>query len=389
MPTVYRRRKAEGTYAETFTADIWIDGTKFSRGTGKTTRRDAEKRASELEIEIRQELARKHQPLTLDTMMGKYWEEHAGALPSAKSVRYHIERLLEILGRDKPLSEFGNADVNRYVVTRSRMPVTRSTINRELDVLQSAYCMARDRWEHPVRAIRWRDHRFPADDRREVTLTLGEASEAIRLAATKSRDVADAIEMTIYTGVRKNELETLTSARVDLPSRRAYVLAKRKARQGHRERPIFLSTPAMALLSERMAAASHPDVPLFDLTNDRKVWEWVRAEIGRPEVRWHDLRHTHGTLLGKTTDNTRIIQKQLGHTNPGTSLRYVHTDHAQVVEAVETIPALSPRRWLEHPDAGNGVNPPASTTSTLGATEESAPKTAENTGLLEQITASV
>lgn len=398
MPTVYRRRKSDGTYAETFTADIWIGGNKFSRGTGKTTRRDAEKRAAELETEIRQELAQQHEPLTLDTLMGKYWDEHAGALPSANSVKYHIERLLEILGRDKPLAELGNADINRYVTTRRRMfvivrakkatkkapkLVTPATINRELDVLQAAYLKARDSWEHPVRPINWGDHRFPADDKKAITLTLDEAREVIRLAATKSLDVADAIELAIYTGVRRNELQTITKARVDLEERRVTVLAKRKARQGYRERPVYLSTAAVALLAERVTPDMAPDAKLFRLKNCRKIWEWARAEIGRPEVRWHDLRHTHGTLLGKTTDNTRIIQKQLGHANPQTSLRYVHTDHAQVVEAVETIPALSSRRMLVEIDAENGAIPPAQTTSNGDIRVKTPQETQVNTAIPE------
>jgi hypothetical protein len=72
-------------------------------------------------------------------MMGKYWVEHAKKLPSANSVKYHIHRLLEIMGRDKPLADLGNADVHRYVIMRSKMPVSHATINRELDVLCSAY----------------------------------------------------------------------------------------------------------------------------------------------------------------------------------------------------------------------------------------------------------
>ena len=373
MPTVYQRRKPDGTLAKVFTTDIWIGGAKFSRSTRKRVRRDAEKEAITIEAEIRADLARRHEPLTLDTMMGKYWKEHAKALPSAKSVKYHIRRLLEIIGRHKPLADLSNKDVNHYVITRSKMPVGRSTINRELDVLQAAYIKARDSWEHPVRAINWGDHRFPADDKREITLSLDEARGAILLAKTRSRDVADAIELTVYTGVRKNELQTLTKARVNLSERKAIVLAKRKARQGYRERPVFLSTPAVALLAERIIPDMDPDAPLFDLTNSRKVWEWVRIQIGRPDVRWHDLRHTHGTLLGKTTDNTRIIQKQLGHTNPGTSLRYVHTDHAQVVEAVETIPALSDRKIVAlRPEAEIDDQPPSSATSRKGHTGKSA-----------------
>lgn len=372
MPTVYKRRKADGTFAEVFTADIWINGAKFSRSTHCRVRREAEKQAAEEEAKIRQALARKHEPLTIDTMMGRYWRDHAKKLPSAKSVKYHIERLLEIMGRDKPLEQMGNADVNRYVTTRSKMPVSPATINRELDVLCSAYMMARDRWEHPVRPIRWKDHRFPASDHREITLTVEEARRAIGLLAPRSRDMADAVELTIYTGVRKNELETLACGRVNLVERVAIVLAKRKARQGYRERPVYLSTAAVALLAERIPADADPDALVFDLTNARKLWEWVRVEIGRPEVRWHDLRHTHGTLLGKTTD-VRIIKTQLGHTHLSTTMRYVHTDHARALEAVETIPPLTDRKVVAlRSDAEIKDEPPSNATSIKSNTEKSA-----------------
>ena len=183
---------------------------------------------------------------------------------------------------------------------RAKMPVSHATINRELDVLCSAYMMARNLWEHPVRPIRWKDHRFPASERKEATLNIDEAKRAIALLAPRSPDMADAVELTVYTGMRKNELETLICGRVNLSERKVTVLAKRKARQTYRERPVFLNTAAIALLAERIVGKAPEDF-VFNLTNARKLWEWVRAEIGRPDVRWHDLRHTHGTLLGKTT----------------------------------------------------------------------------------------
>lgn len=389
MPTVYRRRKPDGTRAEVYTTDLWLNGKKFSRSTGCRVEREAKKRASEIEAEIRQAIARRYEPLTVDTMMGRYWADHAGKLPSANSVRYHIERLLEIIGRERPLAELGNADVHRYVVTRSQMPVSHATINRELDVLCSAYMMARDRWEHPVRPIRWKDHRFPASDHREITLTVEEGRRAVQLLAPRSRDMADAVELTIYTGMRKNELETLTCGRVDLVARRLTVLAKRKARQGHRERPVYLSTAAVALLAERIPLNADPDALVFDLTNARKLWEWVRAEIGRPDVRWHDLRHTHGTLLGKTTD-VRIIKTQLGHTHLSTTMRYVHTDHALAIEAVETIPALTDRKVVAlRPDAEIKDEPPSNATSRFRFRIKAPRKNLSNTGFHRNKPASV
>ena len=45
------------------------------------------------------------------------------------------------------------------------------------------------------------------------------------------------------------------------------------------------------------------------------------------------------------------------------SKRYVDTDQAQVIEAVETIPALTERKVVGLPDAENRPIPPAITTS--------------------------
>lgn len=352
MPTVYRRRRPDGTTAETFTADLWIAGCKYARSTGKRTKREAEKRAVELESEVRAELARQHEPLTIDTALGRYWKEHAERLPSAKSVKYHLARLISILEPAKPLDQLSNADVNDYVVKRRDMMQSRvkeakrispATINRELDVLQAAYIMARDSWEHPVRPIDWGRHRMPVDDRPEATLSADEARRAVEWLRARNLDLADALELTFYTGVRFNEMLTLTCGRVNLDKRHMTVLAKRKARQGYRERRVWLSTAAVALLAERIPEGAKAGDLVFRLVNVRKTWEACRKEIGRPEVRWHDLRHSHGTLLGELGD-VMVVQRQLGHTNVHTSMRYIHSGARATSEAVEKIPALTERK---------------------------------------------
>jgi integrase len=381
MPTVYQRRKPDGTLAKTFTADIWINGKKFPRSTGCKTRRDAEKKAIAIEAQLRRELASQHEPLTLDSMMAKYWDQHAAELPSSSSVKYHIARLLDILGKDKPLAELSNKDVNQYVNTRKKMLTTSRakagkkkqapklvsphTINRELDVLQAAYIRARDLWEHPVRPIKWGEHRLEKPERGNHTLSAEETLKAVQLAKTKSRDMADAIELSYYTGVRQKELQTIIPARVSLADRKMVVLAKRKARQEYRERTVFLSTAAVALLAERMVPGMDPNRPIFNLSNGRKIWEWVRAQIGRTDVRWHDLRHTHASMLGKITKDPLVVKQQLGHTQVSTSMDYIHTENAQVLEGVEAIPRLTDRKVvLLRPDAENSLEPPTQATNT-------------------------
>jgi len=219
-----------------------------------------------------------------------------------------------------------------------------ATINRELDVLCAMHIRARDVWEHPVRPIKWGLHRLEARKKKDNTLNAVEARSAVLLARTKNRDVADCIELSFYTGVRQNELMTVLPSRVNLAARTMVVLAKRKAKQEWRERTVYLNTVAVALLAERLENSINDLEPIFRFKNGRKIWDWVRHQIGRPKVTWHDLRHTHASLLGDATKDPFVIQRQLGHTHVQTSMNYIHTADSRMVEAVEALPALTDDR---------------------------------------------
>lgn len=50
----------------------------------------------------------------------------------------------------------------------------------------------------------------------------------------------------------------------------------------------------------------------------------ARAKIGRPDLRWHDLRHTGATLAAATGATLAQIMARLGHSTAGAALRYQH-----------------------------------------------------------------
>lgn len=54
-----------------------------------------------------------------------------------------------------------------------------------------------------------------------------------------------------------------------------------------------------------------------------KYWEDVRAEIGLPNLRIHDLRHTYASYA-LTQANIKEVQKMLGHSSVVTTERYLH-----------------------------------------------------------------
>jgi integrase len=56
----------------------------------------------------------------------------------------------------------------------------------------------------------------------------------------------------------------------------------------------------------------------------RKVWLTAREAGGRPDLRFHDLRHTGATLAAATGATLADLMSRLGHSTPAAALRYQH-----------------------------------------------------------------
>ena len=50
----------------------------------------------------------------------------------------------------------------------------------------------------------------------------------------------------------------------------------------------------------------------------------ARAAAGRPDLRWHDLRHTGAVLAASTGATLAELMARLGHSTAGAALRYQH-----------------------------------------------------------------
>jgi integrase len=76
------------------------------------------------------------------------------------------------------------------------------------------------------------------------------------------------------------------------------------------------------------------DALLFPAAGDRnlhlapstlyKVFYPAREAAGRPDLRWHDLRHTGAVLAAQTGATLAELMGRLGHTTPGAAMRYQH-----------------------------------------------------------------
>jgi integrase len=141
--------------------------------------------------------------------------------------------------------------------------------------------------------------------------------------------MADIIRLIMLTGARRNEIVELQWSEVDL-DRSRLVLPPVRTKMGglNRSRIIALSDPARLIIEKRTPGrgawvfmSERVDKPLVGVN---RAWEKVRAIIGLPDVRLHDLRHSFATFAVEGGASLYVVGKSLGHRKSASTERYAH-----------------------------------------------------------------
>jgi integrase len=157
------------------------------------------------------------------------------------------------------------------------------------------------------------------------------AAEVAALAQTCGAQ-GDVVLILAYTGLRFGELTGLNVEDVDLGARRIRVRrsitqvggklveGNPKSEAGRRSVPI--PERLMPALKARLDACppgapaiASPRGSRLSLENWKRAVNWRKSvtEIGRPELRVHDLRHTYASLSRRAGADLRLLQKAMGH----------------------------------------------------------------------------
>ncbi|MGH2860357.1 MAG: tyrosine-type recombinase/integrase [Solirubrobacteraceae bacterium] len=150
---------------------------------------------------------------------------------------------------------------------------------------------------------------------------------------------AEAVRLSAYTGLRRGELVALRWKDVNwagakLTVSRALSLGVEGAPKSGSFRDVPLSDQALAAferLSHRRDFTSPEDLVLcnaygrhLDATALGRRYNRARDAIGLRPLRWHDLRHTFGSLLVAAGIDTVTVKAAMGHERITTTERYLH-----------------------------------------------------------------
>jgi integrase len=175
--------------------------------------------------------------------------------------------------------------------------------------------------------------------RQSAGVDLGFGAEEIERRAGDDAQDAEAVRIAAYTGLRRGELIALRWRDVDWSRAKITVTraisdgVETSPKSGH-YRDVPLSDQAAAALerlSRRRDFTSPGDLVLCNAYGRHlnpaalgRRYNRARDAVGLRPLRWHDLRHTFGSLLVAACIDTVSVKAAMGHERITTTERYLH-----------------------------------------------------------------
>lgn len=246
-----------------------------------------------------------------------------------KSIKNDIEmnRLrIEPRWGDRPIGKISTVDIRQFHMELKNSGLSPATADHHLKVIRHALSLAVD-WDllksNPALKVK----QFNQTRVIRRALSPEELTRLMKVLITdKNRMVCNFIMLSLALGTRKGELLLAEWRHVDL-DRRTLFLPGENAKSG-KDRYVFLSEFALEVLEKLGTKGKHDHLFVSSRTGNRlttvsKVWARLRLAAQLEDCRIHDLRRTHGTILGESHINAMVIKDALGHADVTTSQIYV------------------------------------------------------------------
>jgi integrase len=313
-----------------------IKGRRFIRSTKTTSRRDAERVEREAIEQAKAECKEVRKAIySLSEACGIFWQERghrARGKWQSDTARY-LQQICKHVDETTLMSELGDKHVNQFVQARLKgfqEGQGHAAINRGLAVFRTVHNYVKDLHEQPVKAIKWSRHFLDEPEERIRWLT---AEELTRLLEHLPDHARVAVHWSVLTGMRLAATYDLTWRAIDFGKAECRIIKK-----GGKTQVIVLSPDALSLL----AALPRHGAFVFERRNRRKIFEKALTDAGIENFRWHDLRHTHATLLRQAGVALEIVQRSLGHQSIKTTQRYAHVADHEMRAALQKLPSITP-----------------------------------------------
>ena len=232
------------------------------------------------------------------------------------------------------LARIGTATVERYTLARLTEGAAPATVNRELTIIRGTYALAQRR--HPEMALaQWRVPSLPERNVRRGFLIYPEYRKLLALLPAHVKPV---VICAYYWGCRRGELlgdcraerrrEPLRWDQVDLHGGVVQILHSKNDQP--RELPIY-STELKSVF-QRPGRLRSPYVFLRKgrpFWTFRKAWSMASLEIGKPDLKFHDLRRSAIRNMVRAGVPAAVAMMITGHRTRSIFERYNIVDQSE------------------------------------------------------------
>ena len=285
---------------------------------------------------------------TVGELIDKYLDDYLPRKPRSEAVQRP-----QLIWWQKQIGTFTLADLTPDIIVEHRdklakriLPTGRqispSTVNRYMAALSHVLAIA-------VKELRW----LPDSPMRDVS-KFKEPKGRVRFLSDEERDrllqacrdsdnryLLTIVVLALSTGMRKNEILSLTWAVVDL-DRQQITLHETKNQE---RRSVPLVGRAYEMVRELADKADGQSPLLFPGRNPskpieiKKAWYTALARAELEDFRFHDLRHSAASYLAMNGASLPEIADVLGHKTYQMVKRYAHLSTPHVAGVVERMNA--------------------------------------------------
>lgn len=231
--------------------------------------------------------------------------QHAASLRSPKTAIQHAQRIGLWLEKYRASQA---REAAAHIVRDMLGHYSPATINRSLGTLKKALHIA---WESNIIPIDYSAHikRLPENNARSTYLGIDEVQE---IASHASLNVQAAVWIALLTGARRGEICKMKSEDVGKES----ILIHSGNTKTLRTRTVPIVAPLRPWLKF---------IPLpINAEGIKSGWRRAREAANRPDVHFHDLRHSIASILIASGEDLYTVGKILGHASSKTTERYAH-----------------------------------------------------------------
>ena len=179
-------------------------------------------------------------------------------------------------------------------------------------------------------------------------ITREQAQELISAAKLQVDHLAPAVELALFTGMRRSELFSLTWQDVDLQAGLIHLQATKT--KSKRSRTIPMTNNVLSIIRSQVHyRARHcpsTEYVLFDdkgrrFLDMKRSYATAKKVAGIENFTWHDMRHTFASWLVKAGVPLDRVRDLLGHSSITQTEKYAHLEPVTLRDAVAHLPELS------------------------------------------------